>query len=112
MGYREWEGREVLFYATTNAVKPGFPIHVTRSQTVPDGPIANTFTFCDCICDSVFHMRDCFTGPHLVTSRKQDVKIEFFAIIGDWSGMNVKDVSNLRPSHRKLFVTELRGYGN
>ena len=52
--------------------------------------------------------------------RKQDVKIasclRSLAIIGDWSGMNVKGVSNyanyLPSSHRKLFATKLRAYGN
>ena len=65
----------------------------------------------------------------VVDCRKQDVKTEIFlslasclrslAIIGDWSGMNVKGVSIcancFRSSHRKLFVivcAESRGYGN
>ena len=54
----------------------------------------------------------------IVDCRKQDVKTEIFlslasclrslAIIGDWSGMNIRGVSIyancLRSSHRKLFV--------
>ena len=36
----------------------------------------NTFTFCNCVCNCIFHMRDCFTQPDLLTSWKKGMKIK------------------------------------